>query len=511
MNGTESKRWVTKKAFLNARNCPRWGWETLNGRDAPQSLVKEFLFHEGNAIGERAKRLFPAGIEITSKDPGEALVETSRAILRNPTPVLFEPAFAYGRFIARVDALVPSENGFSLIEVKAATARNVHLAEGEEYLKDLAYTVWVCRKAGLPVSSTKLWFLSHAYWYGESERLLFTENDCSGLIDRFLTSYESDSDQIADLLLGERPTSKLLPICKGCEFKTECFPDFDRYTIFHIPGINKRKLQEWIGQGITKAEEIAEPSGFDTIQKRAKRATISREPFLDRRALGEELRSWKYPIAYLDFETIAPAYPVLEHTGPYEKIVTQFSLHIAQKEGDSMNQVRESHREYLADPEDLRASVIGLAKAMVDELPPSGSIVTYHKSFESKRIKWLINWLDGQGEKELAMRLKPLEERIVDLEIAIRRGYYHPEFQGSYSIKHVLPAMIPALTYGDLEVHEGMTASCAFLNMVLGREEEVMGKGIRTPTREDLKAYCKMDTWAMVELHRKLLALLEVG
>lgn len=36
---------------------------------------------------------------------------------------------------------------------------------------------------------------------------------------------------------------------------------------------------------------------------------------------------------------------------------------------------------------------------------------------------------------------------------------YHPDFGGSFSIKRVLPALVPALSYGDLEIQEGELAS----------------------------------------------------
>ena len=33
--------------------------------------------------------------------------------------------------------------------------------------------------------------------------------------------------------------------------------------------------------------------------------------------------------------------------------------------------------------------------------------------------------------------------RIVDLKVFIENNYYHPDFQGSYSLKKVLPALLP--------------------------------------------------------------------
>jgi hypothetical protein len=43
--------------------------------------------------------------------------------------------------------------------------------------------------------------------------------------------------------------------------------------------------------------------------------------------------------------------------------------------------------------------------------------------------------------------------------------------KGSYSIKSVLPALVPELSYNDLPIKEGGTASNTFLSMVNGTFE----------------------------------------
>jgi len=67
--------------------------------------------------------------------------------------------------------------------------------------------------------------------------------------------------------------------------------------------------------------------------------------------------------------------------------------------------------------------------------------------------------------------------------------------QGSYSIKKVLPALVPELSYKMLNIREGGTASNTFSQMVQGSF-----KGDAVQTRKDLLAYCKMDTYAMVKI-----------
>jgi hypothetical protein len=81
--------------------------------------------------------------------------------------------------------------------------------------------------------------------------------------------------------------------------------------------------------------------------------------------------------------------------------------------------------------------------------------------------------------------------------------YFHPGFNGSYSIKAVLPTIVPELSYGNLEeVHDGTEAG-AIWNQAL-RETD---RDRRERSFENLRAYCRMDTQGMVELHNHLLSL----
>lgn len=96
--------------------------------------------------------------------------------------------------------------------------------------------------------------------------------------------------------------------------------------------------------------------------------------------------------------------------------------------------------------------------------------------------------------------LQGIIDRIVDLMIPFRdRWYYTPEMQGSYSIKKVLPALVPELSYEELPIKEGETASLTFSQLVQGTF-----KGDLEETRLHLLEYCKMDTLAMVEILKHL-------
>ena len=61
---------------------------------------------------------------------------------------------------------------------------------------------------------------------------------------------------------------------------------------------------------------------------------------------------------------------------------------------------------------------------------------------------------------------------------------------------------VPELSYNDLEIKEGGTASNTFLSMVNETFE-----GDVEDTRRQLLEYCKLDTYAMVKILEKLLQL----
>ena len=133
-------------------------------------------------------------------------------------------------------------------------------------------------------------------------------------------------------------------------------------------------------------------------------------------------------------------------------------------------------------------AVITLASLM-------GSVIVYHAAFERGQLTKLANLFP-----DLAARLKAVVGRLFDLEVVIRQGYYHPAFRGSYSIKRVLPVLIPELSYQGLPIGDGDTAVAKFARMALRQYDTDQAAEVR----RQLLRYCHLDTLAMVELHRRL-------
>jgi hypothetical protein len=203
--------------------------------------------------------------------------------------------------------------------------------------------------------------------------------------------------------------------------------------------------------------------------------------------LARALKGVRYPVHHLDFETFAPAIPQYPSTRPYQTIPFQWSNHVETEDGN----VR--HDEYLCTgQQDPREE---LAKALLASLGQKGSICAY-SGYENKMIKDL-----AAACPSFKKDLEKVLARLVDLHPIVKTNYYHPLFNGSFSLKAVLPAVVPSLDYGDLVIQGGTEASQQYYHMIF----EATDPAEKERIRQALLAYCKRDTLAMVELRKILM------
>jgi hypothetical protein len=115
----------------------------------------------------------------------------------------------------------------------------------------------------------------------------------------------------------------------------------------------------------------------------------------------------------------------------------------------------------------------------------------YHQQFESQRLSELASWLP-----EFAGQIEKIQGRLWDLLPIIRNHVYHPKFCGSFSLKAVLPALIPEMTYEGMVVADGQTAGLAWERLIGGSVDQAESERIT----KALLDYCGQDTLAMVKL-----------
>jgi hypothetical protein len=265
-----------------------------------------------------------------------------------------------------------------------------------------------------------------------------------------------------------------------CPFWEHCTKDKPARWIHYLPG-SKQVVGQLAQQGVTTIDEIPAGTKLSLVQRRVKEDVEWVSSTLD-----SVLKAVQYPVHHLDFETVMLAVPRFSETRPYQAIPVQWSNHIEQAPGELR------HEEFLhKDVSDPRKV---LAEALMESLGESGSICVY-SPYERSILEQLAAAIPS---------LKPALSRIIgrlwDLFPIIRDHYYHPAFGGSYSIKAVLPAMVPSLAYDDLSIKEGGHAASQYYRMIFVETDWVE----RATIEEALLRYCARDTLAMVELRRAL-------
>ena len=195
-----------------------------------------------------------------------------------------------------------------------------------------------------------------------------------------------------------------------------------------------------------------------------------------------------YPRYYLDFECIQFAIPIWEGTHPFEQLPFQFSCHIE----TTPNLL--THQAFLdTSGHDPRRA---FAEALIAACGDTGPIIVYYQAFE----KGVINALIKQFP-DLAEHLQAIHARIFDLLPVLKQHYYHPNMKGSWSIKKVLPCLVPELNYAALgSVQDGIQAQAVYLDIINGNWDETEQEIRRT----DLLDYCQLDTLAMVKIVEKI-------
>ena len=134
-------------------------------------------------------------------------------------------------------------------------------------------------------------------------------------------------------------------------------------------------------------------------------------------------------------------------------------------------------------------------QSLIDVLGKEGTIFIY-TTFEQRILRELAEQLPQYADD-----LNMLHRRFIDLCALIKTHYYTPAFHGSFSLKYVLPALVPEMDYQNLAIQEGGTASLEFLRMIEPKTPTAEKKEIRN----NLLEYCGQDTLAMVRIHEVLI------
>jgi predicted RecB family nuclease len=484
---------ISKSKFMAGLQCGKRGYLQVRHPELASS-VDDSRMHQGIEVGSLARQMFAGGVLVAADHRclSDAIRHTRELVANPEVPVMFEATFEHSGVLVRTDVLKRSSKGFHLTEVKSATKIK------PEYTEDVSIQKYVMGGCGVQVEETNVMHLSRDYIYDgavgadgrrvyDISRLFATEEvqpQSDGQVSRTL------SEQFRMLVHPQPPNVEPSSQCNSpyyCEFYDHCHPVWGDGDIRSLP-IAGCKIEALRDAGITSIDQlpglIALRERFHLTKKECKFALGAKEKEVQiNPALVAELESLHYPLYFMDFETVFPALPLFAGLRPYDQLPFQWSVHVLSKPSAEVE-----HHEFLAtDTNDPRRDFIAMLCAALGN---SGSILVY-SAFESQRLSELAAWLP-----EFAGRIKKIQRRLWDVLPVVRKHVYHPAFGGSFSLKHVLPALIPEMSYEDMDVANGTEAGVAWESLVRGGLDQAECDRIRNA----LLAYCGQDTMALVRL-----------
>ena len=482
---------LTKSNFIRFLECSCQLWLIKQRPDLLPEIdaALQRIFDEGNKVDVFAKNLFPNGVEISGFN--ETGARNTKAAIESGAKVLFQPTFGKDGLTCRCDILVKRGKGWDILEVKSSTS--VH----KDHIFDLAFQRICLEGAGLTIGKTFLVHINNQYVKdGEIDphQILTSEDITKQVMDALPMARKEITKAKKTLALTEEAGLELLKSCSSpgsCEFLPLYIGEIPHETIYSIaPALPPKRLKAFLERGLIKPKQmptdILESLGDVVLPKKSTKSVVE----IDKEGIKSELGELTYPLYFLDYETSFPAIPVFDGYRPYQQMTFQYSVHILRTPKGKLEQKEYIH-ETFTDP------AKAIADALVKDVGPVGSVIVWNQRFEASRNEEL-----GEMVPKHAKALRSMNERMFDLMQIVMGGLYiDSRFDGSASLKKVLPVMVPELSYSDLVIQEGGTASASWAILT----DPSTPKKQKEALKRDMLAYCERDTLAMVELYRKFL------
>jgi hypothetical protein len=486
------KHILSKSTFLRGLQCHKSLFLYKNFiqlRDSP-SAEQQAIFNRGNHVGIFAQKLFPGGVDATAvkRSDNIASVARTKELIEMGCEIIYEAAFQFEQVLVILDILVKKDGKWFAYEVKSSTKVS------QTYILDASLQYWVITGSGITLEDITLIIINNQYIRnGELDpHGLFAfrsvKKEAIANLDMITENIESAkqtalADATPEIEIGEHCFSPYT-----CDFMSHCWKNVPKNSIFEITGLSKADQFGLYNSGY---QTIAQIPPDNTLHKNVNIHIDSFKtgiPVINKEAIKDFLKKAAYPLFFMDFETFMPAIPVYNGTKPYQHLPFQYSIHFKERKDKQVK-----HFEFLAEQgSDPRKSFL---TNLMNDTKGEGTILVFDALMERNVLNGL-----KKDFPEFSADIDNRLSRLIDLMIPFQdKSYYHPAMKNSFSIKNLLPALAPELSYNDLKISSGSIAMITFEKLA---SETDMFKILEI--REQLLEYCKMDTLAMVKVFETL-------
>ncbi|RYY38461.1 MAG: DUF2779 domain-containing protein [Chitinophagaceae bacterium] len=387
-----------------------------------------------------AHQRFPGGVQVDASDDRAAIAQTARLIDEGNT-VLYDACVAHDGMLAVLDVLVEKRGRWTGYLLRPSTKPK------EKHFMDAVLMAQLWDGAGYPLDETALLLLNSQYVRrGELDpQELFCE-------ERIRRVRFTQQDIRGRMQMLKRMAAK------------------DRERAARAGSGDAPRAPQW-------GKDVTPPGMLGPVEIQ-----------VEGDALDRYVSAIGYPRYFMDFESYQVAIPEWDGHWPFRQLPFQFSMHVQRSAGASLE-----HISFIAEG-DVEPT-LAFGKALLETTGHEGPVLVYNRDSEQLILDQLEKdhpqWQDA---------LEALRQRLVDIQAPFSAGWVRIPANGNkLSLKYVLPALVPDMNYTELAIADGEEAHLAYNRLRHSKDEDEVAR-----IREDLAAYCAVDTLAMVRILERL-------
>lgn len=476
---------------------PAWLWLKKHQKNM-LPLVDEntqAIFDTGHLFEEYAEQLFPDGVRVGFETAGDnsyfSMPLRTKQAIENSAKTIFQGRFEFGELTCIFDVISrANDEEFDLYEIKSSTSVK------DEHILDLSFQLHVIESVGLKIRNIFVIHVNTEYKRNGEIKVeeITSVADVTKEVRKKTEETKENIKEALKMMKSANPPSFSPRHTKGMlrdwmEIYRFIYPDLDKYSIYNLSKVNTSLIGELEDLGINSIGDIPDSVKLTSRQKFQRDSVKKNKTHVNKEKIKEFLDAIKYPLYFLDYETLSSVIPVFDGLSPFQQLPFQYSLHILEKPGGELK-----HKEYLH--KDQTHPAQPLLKKLKEDIGSEGTILVWYEPFEKGRNTEL-----GELFPEYKDFMEGVNVRIIDLMTPFSDDWFvDKDFLGSASIKKVLPVLVPELSYKDLDIQEGGSAQRIWMETVLNGKN----KDKRDKIMNDLIEYCKLDTLAMVKIFEDL-------
>lgn len=493
---------ISKSNYMLFLRHPAWIW--LKKYDKyklpPIDDNLQALFDAGHEFETYAEKLYPNAVKLgfSDYDSYKEMPNKTKKALDDGASTILQGRFEEDGLTCIIDILNRvGDSTFDLIEIKSSTKAKV------EHNYDLAFQTIVLEKAGLTIQNISVIHVNNEYVRNgdiDPEELT-SKTDVTDSVKDLIDLTKEQIDKALDALdqkiipdLSPRYVNQIgVPRVRWFTDWLEVYKhlnlNLNPYSIYFLGYPNAEQIGELENNDVTLIQDIPEELALRPKQIAQIKTTKNNERILNNEKIKKLLRTFEYPIYFLDYETLSAVIPAFDGFQPYKDYPFQYSLHILDSPEAEIR-----HEEYLH--QENSNPMPNLLEKLTSDISDTGTILTWNMSYEKG-----CNDRMASLYPEYKEFLENLNERINDLMTPFSEMWFvDKEFFGSASLKNVLPVVVPELSYKEMDVSDGLLARRTWTQTVLEGKNQVQ----REKIIEDLSKYCTLDTFAMVRILEEL-------